>query len=222
MIKSPISWIIAIAQRGKGKKVAKIFGESGINVRHICLGHGTANSEIMDYLGLDEPEKDVVLGLSLNDCVCEAFSRLADEMGFLRSGMGIAFSIPVTSINQAAAEKIDLQTDTERSCKGMEEKFELVVVYVDKGMTDIVMDSAKAAGARGGTVVRGRAVGETGERHVFGVTLQQEKEILMMVMPKKDKEEIMKAVCATVRDETGSETVAFSVPIDDVVGIHGA
>ena len=27
------------------------------------LGHGTASAEVMDYLGLDEPEKDIVLSL---------------------------------------------------------------------------------------------------------------------------------------------------------------
>ena len=221
MIKTPVSWVIAITQRGKGNKVSKIFEQSGISVQYICMGHGTANSEIMDYLGLDEPEKDILIGFSLCGCVSEAFSRLADEMGFLNSGMGIAFSMPVTSINQGAAERINLSPEQERSCKRVDEKFELIVVFVDKGMTDVVMDSAKAAGARGGTVIRCRDVSEAGERRVFGVSVQQEKEILMLVTPKKDKERIMKAVCATVCDETNQHTVAFSVPIEDTVGIRG-
>jgi hypothetical protein len=58
----------------KGDKAAKIFAECGIEVRYICLGHGTANSEIMDNLGLDEPEKDIVIGLSLRAACAKHFT----------------------------------------------------------------------------------------------------------------------------------------------------
>lgn len=220
MNKSPMSFTVAIAQRGKGEKAAAIFGECGINVLYIGLGHGTANSEIMDYLGLDEPEKDIVFGVCLTDCVSEAFSRLGDEMGFMGRGTGIAFSLPVTSATQGTAERVGLTTDTERSGVPMDERFEMIVVFVDKGMTDIAMDSAKAAGARGGTILKCRDMNPDSERRVFGVTVHRDMEMLMLITPKKDKDRIMKAICDTVYSETEQHAVAFSAVIDDVVGLR--
>ena len=103
----------------------------------------------------------------------------------------------------------------------MEERFELIVTVVDGGMTDIVMDAAKEAGARGGTVVKCRDMSPDGERRVFGITMRQDREILMMVTPRRDKEKIMKTVCATVLHETGQQAMSFSLAIDDAVGLRG-
>lgn len=222
MIKSPVSFAVAIAQRGKGEKAAKIFSECGITVQYIGLGHGTASSEIMDYLGLDEPEKDVVLGLALSSTVPDAFSRLGEEMGFLGSGTGIAFSLPVSSVNQGAADRINLPQEYERGEEKMSVRFEIIAVIVDKGLTDVVMDSAKAVGARGGTVLKCRDMSPDAERKVFGVTIRPDKEILMLVTTSKEKDAIMKAICSTVFTETEQRATAFSIPIDNVVGLHGA
>ena len=218
--RSPVSLAVAIAQRGRGAKCAKIFSDCGIMVQYIGLGHGTANSEIMDLLGLDEPEKDVVLGLTLSGNIHEAFHRLGEEMGFGERGTGIGFSLPVSSVNEGAAARIDLPKNYERSSADMQERFEMIVTVVDGGMTEIVMDSAKAAGARGGTVLKCRDMSPDNARKVFGVTIRQDREILMLVVPKTEKEGIMKAICAAVLDETGEHATAFSLAIDDVVGLH--
>ena len=220
MNRSPMSFAVAIAQRGKGEKAAEIFSECGITIQYIGLGHGTANSEIMDYLGLDEPEKDVVMGVCLTDCVAEAFSRLGDEMGFMGRGTGIAFSIPISSASSDTAERAGLKENYERSSAKVEEKFEMIAVVVGGDMADIAMDSAKAAGARGGTIVRCRDMSPDSERRVFGVTVRQDMEILMLITPQKDKDRIMKAICDTVFTETEQPAVAFSLAIDDVVGLR--
>ncbi|MGI6027842.1 MAG: hypothetical protein ACOX81_00345 [Candidatus Heteroscillospira sp.] len=219
MNRPPISLAMAVTQRGVGEKCAQIFAECGVCVQYIGLGHGTANSEIMDYLGLDEPEKDVVLGLALTPCVPEAFTRLGDELGFMGRGTGVAFSVPVSSINSGTARRAGLE-NTERSSEPMQESFEMIVTVLDGGLTDIVMDSAKAAGARGGTVLKCRDMSPDAERRVFGVTVRPDKEILMMVVPRAGKDKIMKAICSTVLRETEREATCFSLPIDDVMGLH--
>ena len=94
----------------------------------------------------------------------------------------------------------------------MQERFELIVTVVDSGMTDIVMDAAKAAGARGGTVLKCRDMSPGGERRVFGVTVRQDKEVLMLVTPLRDKERIMKAImmACDVNIELQNDTLSVS------------
>ena len=59
-----VKWTAAIVDRGKGNRAAAIFQEHGHSILLIARGHGTASSAVMDCLGLDEPEKDLVLGIA--------------------------------------------------------------------------------------------------------------------------------------------------------------
>ena len=59
----PVKWLITIVDRGRGEMAAELLNQVHKSVHMISLGKGTASSEIMDYLGLDEPEKDIVMSL---------------------------------------------------------------------------------------------------------------------------------------------------------------
>ena len=58
-----IEWLVTIVDRGRGSAVAQVYQKHQVAVQLITHGHGTASSKIMDILGLDEPEKDIVLSL---------------------------------------------------------------------------------------------------------------------------------------------------------------
>ena len=58
-----IEWLITIVDRGRGDKVAEVYQRHHVAVQLVTHGRGTATSKIMDVLGLDEPEKDIVLSL---------------------------------------------------------------------------------------------------------------------------------------------------------------
>ena len=58
-----VYWITAIVDRGKGEKAASVFKEYQQELLFQVRGHGTASSAIKDCLGLDEPEKDLVIGI---------------------------------------------------------------------------------------------------------------------------------------------------------------
>lgn len=53
--------MICIVDRGKGEKVAQLWRGYGARINLIFLGRGTANLEILNYLGLGETAKDLVL-----------------------------------------------------------------------------------------------------------------------------------------------------------------
>ncbi len=60
----------------------------------------------------------------------------------------------------------------------MEQRSSLILATVNQGFTDEVMDTARKAGARGGTIIRGRWVGEESFQQLSGVARQAEKEII--------------------------------------------
>ena len=63
MKKHIIKLLVAIVDRGKGERIVSICREQRTLMQTICLGHGTASSEVLDLLGLGRTEKAVVLTL---------------------------------------------------------------------------------------------------------------------------------------------------------------
>ena len=89
----------------------------------------------------------------------------------------------------------------------------LILVAVNQGYTDAVMDTARAAGARGGTVIRARWTGAETVEKFAGITLQAEKEILAIVTPNKDRETIMTRINQEHGLKSESQAAVISLPI---------
>ena len=88
----------------------------------------------------------------------------------------------------------------------MDRQFELIVAIVNRGFSDLVMDAARKAGASGGTILHGRGTGVHEAAQFFGVAIQPEKELIMILTAQGD------------RDRQG-RGLTFSLPVDEVAGI---
>ena len=56
----PLQVLITVVDRGKGDKMARLYERSGVKTQLMCLGFGTAKSEILEYLGLGDLEKEIL------------------------------------------------------------------------------------------------------------------------------------------------------------------
>ena len=101
-----------------------------------------------------------------------------------------------------------------------ESKSVLIITVVDKGNTDVVMDAARSAGARGGTVVKAKGTGAEIAKF-FGVSISEEKEMVYIVATREGRDGIMRAIMEKAGSNTDAHGVVFSLPVDGVVGIKG-
>jgi len=103
-------------------------------------------------------------------------------------------------------------------------KFEHEVIFciVNAGFSDSVMDAAKEFGARGGTVIHARGTANSEAEKLYKITVQPEKEIVMILVPKKIKNDILHALYKAVGLNTAGQGIAFSLPVTEVVGINEA
>ena len=92
---------------------------------------------------------------------------------------------------------------------------DLVVVVVGSGCTDTVMEAAKSAGARWGTILHGRRVDEEGDEG----GLRPEKEIVAILTPRDRRQAILEAVNRAAGAATESHGVLFSLPVEHVMGL---
>ena len=104
----------------------------------------------------------------------------------------------------------------------MKHEHEVIFCIVNSGFSEAVMDAAKEFGARGGTVIRARGTANSEAEKLFGITVQPEKEIVMILVPTKIKNDILHALYKEVGLKTPGQGIAFSMPVDSVVGLSNA
>ena len=222
-----INWIIAIVEHGHGNHAASLFEKSACSVLAITQGRGTASSAIMDCLGLDQPEKELVIGIGARKAARLLLKRLVGEMEFKKPGKGIAFLIPLSGISKAAAEHLPSVTfnDTISYTDNKEDSsmqafpdYELIASLIDEDISSLVVDAAKAAGCQGGTLIKARDFNQS-SRKFLGISLAKEKEILLILIPKKMRSAVLNSICETVMKETGERASLFAIPIDAAEGI---
>lgn len=99
---------------------------------------------------------------------------------------------------------------------------EVIFCIVNAGFSDAVMDAAREFGARGGTVIRARGTANAEAENLFHIAIQPEKEIVMILVPSDIKNDILHALYRAVGLKTPGQGIAFSMPVDEVVGLSGA
>lgn len=101
-------------------------------------------------------------------------------------------------------------------------KHELVLCIVNAGFSEAVMDAAKEAGARGGTVIHARGTANREAEQFFNITIQPDKELVMILVSSEIKDNVLHALYQGVGLKTAGQGIAFSLPVDDVVGLTSA
>ncbi|MDE5943614.1 MAG: P-II family nitrogen regulator, partial [Clostridia bacterium] len=97
--------------------------------------------------------------------------------------------------------------------------YEMVLCIIDSGFSETVMDAAKEVGARGGTVIHARGTANKEAEQFFNISIQPDKEIVMILVPTEIKDDVLHAVYRSAGLKTEGHGIAFSLPVDDVVGI---
>lgn len=96
--------------------------------------------------------------------------------------------------------------------------YELIVVIASQGSTDLVMNAARAAGARGGTVLHGKGTGTKGDATFYNIAIAEEKEVILIVAESSEKAEIMRSILHSAGPGTKAGAIVFSLPISEVEG----
>ena len=99
---------------------------------------------------------------------------------------------------------------------------EVIFAIVNSGFAEDVMDIAREQGVRGGTILNARGVVKEEAAAFFGITLHQDKEILMMVVEKSLRDNVLNAIYKEMRMAKKAKGIAFSLPVSDVAGLTPA
>ena len=101
----------------------------------------------------------------------------------------------------------------------MDNKFEAIVCVVNSGFSETVMDAARKCGATGGTVFGARGTANPDGEKFFGISIEPEKEIVLVVVEKTIRDKVLEELYKTVGLSTPGQGIAFALPVDEIVGM---
>ncbi|MFV0364418.1 MAG: hypothetical protein ACK5LL_15215 [Suipraeoptans sp.] len=225
--RKPMSLLISIVDRGAGNTLMKRYSDYTLRVNTQCAAEGTASSSMLEDIGVELNEKDILFSLAptpLIDTIMIEFNNMKLEKKIKSSG--IIFSVGLEAINSLLAMVIDetsnfdeLSKEQMEEVKYMNQKTSnsLIILAVNQGYTDDLMQVARKAGATGGTIVRGRwSDGGMMEEH-HGITLQEEREMVFILASEISKANIMNAINENFGLMKEANGLICAVPVDQAI-----
>lgn len=99
--------------------------------------------------------------------------------------------------------------------------YDLIVVIVPKHRDEEVLEAAKNAGAGGGTILHGRSVQSSECKKMLGLTIQPEKEIVLILVNKDNTDHILEAITEELNLGQPHQGMALVLDAFDVIGVRG-
>jgi len=102
-----------------------------------------------------------------------------------------------------------------------ERLYDLIIAVVTRGFSDYVVSAARDAGATGATIIYGRGTSDY-DKQVMGISLQPEREVVMVLVKKVDRKKIMQSICDKTSLIEEGRGICFSMPVSQVYGFTRA
>lgn len=208
------------------KKASDLFQQGAVPIQYQWNARGTAPTEISDILGLGSDDKSILITTLPKPFAEKMMKKIKKELKIGKADSGIVFTIPLSGANNLVFHMLnDLKIEDQKLMERkdemvmMEPKHTLIVAVVNQGYSEDVMDIAREVGARGGTIVHSRRIGNKEVMGFWGLSIQEEKEMLLIVTKKENKVAIMQAIAKNCGMHSKAKGIVLSLPIDSVLGL---
>lgn len=225
--RAPLRALVLITTPKLSARAADMFQQGAIPIQYQWNAAGTAPSEMIDILGLGSPDKSVLLSILPKPFADEMMKKLKKELKLGSVNSGIAFTLPLSGANNLILRLLEQLSGDENESKERKEesvmaetKYSLITAVINQGYSEEVMDVARAAGAGGGTVVHSRRMGNKEAMGFWGMSIQEEKEMLFIVAGNDSKLKIMQAIGEKCGIHSEAKGIVLSLPIDTVIGLE--
>ena len=208
------------------KKAADLFNQEDVPMQYLFHAQGTASSEVMDMLGLDGVDKNILMSMMPKAFAGEMLSKLQKKLHLGMPNTGIAFTLVLSGGSGHIVQLIDsLQPEVNRTLLERNEtgmagnEYYMIMAIVNQGFSEEVMNAARPVGASGGTVFHSRRIGSAEAMKFWKISVQEEREVVIILAAKDDKQAIMEAIGQQCGMQSKAQGMVMSLPVDGVVGL---
>ena len=214
-----MNYIISICDPKAAPNLTEICSELGLRIAVSLHGRGTAVRSMLDILGIEDNEKRVILTIA-NRKKTKEFIREQKRRLFIGvPGHGVTVAVPIKSIG--GGKTVAFLNGEQQNAKYTPElnySYELITVIANEGRSDLVMNAARSAGAKGGTVLHGKSTGAKDSEKFYNISISGEKEVILIVAEAAQKSEIMRSILKNAGPDSEAGAIVFSMPVSEVAG----
>ena len=98
MAPKKLKLLVVVVNKNKADFYIDYLQSFDANLQVQMHAAGTAGSEMLHYLGLEESEKRVIFSIIREDLAVDAMKGLEEKFATLRGGKGIAYTVPLTGM----------------------------------------------------------------------------------------------------------------------------
>jgi nitrogen regulatory protein PII len=206
-----------VINRGKANEVLRKAQECGAAGGTIFLGEGTVQSSLLEKIGLTKTDKEIVVIPTSND-LCNTLHETIEKAFMLsKRDRGIAFSIPFKR-RKAETPRHDPREEVSTKCAKCDSWEFCIMTIVDKGRSKECIRAARAAGARGATLIRGRGAGVPTD-YYFPLVVEAQKDIVMIITTEDKVDAISERIFTDLELEKPGNGILFVLPVTRTSGV---
>lgn len=210
--------LLSIVERDKGKKLIKVLEDINIRLNFQCVGFGTAPTEMMDIFGLGTNDKDIVISLASENAVKDMMADFGESFESHTKYGGLMIIMQTSAASRVLTEVLsynnDLNTEKGNGAMKNEHHNNLIIISVNEGYSDNVMQAARRSGATGGTVIKGRLADVELVAELENMEPDEEREILLILAPQKTSRQIMEDVNKEFGINTKANGIIAAIPTE--------
>lgn len=207
--------LLAVLNHGMATNFCKSAARIRDTGHTIFLGHGTASSKWLQWLGIDEVKKEIAMLLIPKEDEEQFFGMALNEYKMNEKNTGILVSIDILRFFGMA----DIEMRQTEIVKEENVAYKAIFVITEKGIAEDVMEVAEKAGARGGTVIHARGAGIHEQEVLFNIQVEPEKEILMIIAETQHAVQIVQTINEAFKIEEPGNGMLFVMDVSQAVGM---
>ena len=213
-----MNYVISVVHPLGATIMKKICEEMGLPIVLSLPCKGTATRSMLDLLGLESRNRRLFMTVASPEQTKELIEAQRKRLYIDAPGNGVTIGVPIKSVGGSKTLAFLSNGQNVKGLPTLNYEYELILVIANQGATDQVMDAARSAGARGGTVIHGLGTGSKNAEKFFKVSIAAEKEVILIVSAAPQKAAIMKAILEQAGPDTKAGAIAFSLPVSEVAG----
>lgn len=207
---------VYIVNQDDGPRVMKTAKKCGVRGATAFLGHGTIDSGLLDFLGLNDIRKELVMMVTEKETGTIAMEEISRSLKLEKQGRGIAFTMNVTRMVGTRGDF----TENHIENRGEMNMYEAIFVIVDKGRGEFVIDAAKKAGSKGATLINARGSGIHERSRLFAMDIEPEKEIILILSESDATEKIIDSIAEETKITEPGNGILFTCDVTRTMGLY--
>ncbi|WP_066185963.1 MULTISPECIES: P-II family nitrogen regulator [Gracilibacillus] len=212
---SQFELIHVIVRFGLGSKVLKEAKKCGVSGGTLCIGKGTIQNKLLKMMSITDTRKEVVMMISNPKTTSKTLQHLNKVFHFDKPNHGIVFTM---SLNHVIGTSSCQRDKEERSDDGI--MYQNIMIVVDRGKAEDVIESAQKAGSKGGTIINARGSGIHETSKLFAMNIEPEKEIVMILSKQETTDFIIKRIYDDLKIGEPGNGIIFVQDVNKTYGIY--